>query len=211
MKDKLIVFDFDGVLADSFLDVYSINRLAAEHVSVVINEDDFRGMFKGKFHHNLQNFLNLKVEDWNKFLLYKYDIYNDYYKKIKLFPSVVDFVKYLSQIASLAIVSSAPEEAIRGLLEKNNLVDKFIFIFGMNKEGKVANLKKCLELTGNNERNSFFISDTTGDINEGNEAGLNTIAVTWGFHDKKTLRAAKPKFLVDDFSEIVDIIKDRDK
>jgi len=205
-KNKLIVFDFDGVLADSFSNLYTINKLSAEFVNRKISEEDYIKMFSGKFHHNLYNFLDLNEEELNKYLEYKYKIFNKYYIGANLFSFAPDLIKRLSLTASLAIVSSAPEEAIRRMLEKYGLVDNFFMILGMNKSGKILNLKKCITKAKGIDENSFFITDTVGDIIDGKEAGLKTIAVTWGFHSDNILEKINPNFIVNDYREIIKII-----
>lgn len=205
--NKLVIFDFDGVLADSFEHLYAMNKAAAEFSAKTMSREDYRQIFAGKFHPSLHRFMALEEEEFKRYAEHKSSIFNDYYDKAGLFDFAPDLIQGLSPSASLAIVSSAPEESIRSMLNKYDLADSFILILGTNKDGKIANLKKCLETASSDKQHSFFVSDTTGDINEGNEIGLNTIAVTWGFHDSGVLRASQPKFLVDNFSEIIDIVK----
>jgi phosphoglycolate phosphatase len=44
---------------------------------------------------------------------------------------------------------------------------------------------------------TFYIGDTTGDIVEAWAAGVRTVTVTWGWHSRERLVAARPDFLVD--------------
>ena len=76
----------------------------------------------------------------------------------------------------------------------------------MSKLGKVENLEKCVKLCNVKKENSYFITDTVGDIKEGLAAGLKTIAVTWGFHNKELLNGLKPSYLINNPKEINNII-----
>lgn len=207
--NKVVIFDFDGVLADSFRSVYTINKLSAEFVSKKITEEDYNKMFIGKFHCNLYNFLDLNEEELKIFSQHKNKIYSNHYEQADLFKFAPDLIKNLSKIAPLAIVSSAPEKEIRKMLFKYNLVDNFFMILGTNMEGKVKNIKKCVNSVNADDKHSFFISDTVGDINDGKEAGVKTIAVTWGFHSGDILRKAMPEFVVSDYREIIEIINEK--
>lgn len=201
---KLVIFDFDGVLSDSFTNVYALNESASNFVSKEMSENDFKAMFFGKFHQNLKNFLSLNEKDWNKFIEYKYKIYQNYYDKVDLFTFVPDLIKKISQKYLLAIVSAAPEENIRKLLNKYDIEKSFFLIMGMNKNGKADNLKKCIIDSGADLKNSFFVSDTVGDINEGKDVGLKTIAVSWGFHSFADLKKSCPDLIFNSPKELIE-------
>jgi phosphoglycolate phosphatase-like HAD superfamily hydrolase len=51
-------------------------------------------------------------------------------------------------------------------------------------------------------RNSIFITDTTGDIEEAREVGYKSIGITGGVHPKKILESSNPLFIVDSFVEL---------
>lgn len=49
----------------------------------------------------------------------------------------------------------------------------------------------------------YFVTDTAGDVIEGNRAEVKTIAVTWGFHDRERLEKAKPDIIVNTPEELL--------
>ena len=51
------------------------------------------------------------------------------------------------------------------------------------------------------------MTDTLGDIREGNIAGVQTIGVTWGVHDRETLEKGSPLAIVDTVFELRDTIE----
>jgi phosphoglycolate phosphatase-like HAD superfamily hydrolase len=51
-------------------------------------------------------------------------------------------------------------------------------------------------------RNSIFITDTTGDIEEAREVGYKSIGITGGVHPKKILESSKPLFIINNFVEL---------
>ena len=51
----------------------------------------------------------------------------------------------------------------------------------------------------------FYVGDTTGDIKEGTHAGVKTVGVTWGWHSKDKMTAAKPDYLFDDPQELLQL------
>ena len=55
-------------------------------------------------------------------------------------------------------------------------------------------------------KNYYYICDTQGDIIEGNQAKIKTIAVTWGWHSKKKLRKVKPDYFVDSPNDLTNFL-----
>jgi phosphoglycolate phosphatase len=58
-----------------------------------------------------------------------------------------------------------------------------------------------------NPADSFFIGDSDIDILTGRAAGMQTIAVTWGFRPRQELEALAPDLLAETPDEIVDYIR----
>ena len=55
---KVIVFDFDGVLADSFDYFYSLIRDGMKHVGFSFTKKQYRDLFIGNVHQGFRNFIN---------------------------------------------------------------------------------------------------------------------------------------------------------
>jgi len=198
MKKKLLIFDFDGVLADSFDQVYEINRVALlDTLDQTLTKKEYCNLFDGSFHKRLISFLNVSDKELADFMQKKYEIYEEYYSNVQLFDFADSLVTDLHNAGhKLAIVSSAQESSILSLLERYSLRDKFFFIAGMNKDGKIKNIKKCIDISNNNITNSYFITDTIGDVKEGTSVGVHTVAVTWGFQKVGLLEKQKPTYII---------------
>jgi phosphoglycolate phosphatase len=50
---------------------------------------------------------------------------------------------------------------------------------------------------GMDARHTAYICDTAGDIREAREAGVKTVAVTWGWHPRERLERARPDAIVE--------------
>ena len=57
----------------------------------------------------------------------------------------------------------------------------------------------------------LFVGDSIYDIRTGKNAGMKTLAVTWGYQPKEQLIAENPDFIVDSPAEIVECIKNGGK
>ncbi|HLB58081.1 MAG TPA: HAD hydrolase-like protein, partial [Gammaproteobacteria bacterium] len=54
---------------------------------------------------------------------------------------------------------------------------------------------------------TFYIGDETRDIQAAKKNHIYSIAVTWGFNNKKVLAAEKPDFLIDNPKELLAVLK----
>lgn len=210
--EKLIIFDFDGVLADSFDAWYKINAYAFKGaLGKTLTKKQNKGLYTDSLNrsfrkfsgseNNYQKFKKFKEAHKERFLKY-------YSSQVKLFPFVRFLVSRLGKRGiKLVIVSSATiPEIIGQTLKKTKLENKFIASLSSKGEDKIFQLRRILASLKIKPNNAFFISDTYNDIKWGNKVGIKTVAVLWGFHDKKTLEKAKPDFIIKNYKELYEII-----
>lgn len=195
----LIIFDFDGVLADSFNTFYSLIRDAMNHIGFKITQDQYRNFHIGNVHQEFRDFIN-NEKKYSIFLEFRTTNYDKYYydKKLraKLFPEAVKFVKKIAKKYILTIASSGKKENIKNLLKEEGINNLFSLILADSSYSKEGMIKEILDKFQTKPRESFFITDTVGDIKIAKKMGLATVAVTWGFHNKKNLILADPDFIV---------------
>lgn len=206
---KIIIFDFDGVLADSVDVLFEMNQKALEDIDRKISKDEYISCFEGHINQGLTSLLNLTEDEKNKMIDAKANIFPFYYNKqnINLFPFAKDLIIEASKLGELWIVSSALGELIKDLLDSQNLSNYFARIIGQNKQPKSIFFRESL--CDKKKGEVFFITDTTGDIKEMRKAMINSynIAVTWGFHDKNLLEKMAPDKVVKDPQEILGFIR----
>lgn len=198
---KLLLFDFDGVIADSFEPVAKVViAIALQYNLPVKKEDDVRDLFKVNFYESVKQ-LGLSDESINSFM-------ND-----KLWDSVIhttkavsDMEKLIPQLASqhtLVIVSSADNDWVLSLLNRYSLTEYFKAILGKGAGlSKVEKIKEAMKDYDFDKENTYYIGDTTGDIEEGRIVGVKTVGVTWGYHSAETMQHTKPDYLVHTVEEL---------
>ena len=199
---KLVIFDFDGVLADSFDAFYLLIRDGMKKIGLPLTTDQYRDLFLGNVHQGFKDLINNKQKFliFSKFRKKNYDIY--YYNersKVKLFPETSSFLKRISKKYVVTIVSSGHQKNVEDLLVLNKVRSLFDLVIANTATTKADAIKGILTKFKVKPKETIMITDTVGDIKVAKKVGLKTIAVTWGFHSAKLLRSTKPGFVANSF------------
>lgn len=198
MKGKdLLLFDFDGVLSDS-LDLYSeavARCLERIGTPIVKSREDYLALFEGNFYESMA----ARGVDLDAFYGAAREIMPGIdYDAMLPFDGLVPVLASLQQDHRLVVVSSNGSKTIRHMLERFGFAPYFEEILGSDfltsKQQKIAH---AMAKYGMPPEMTYYIGDTTGDVAEARAAGVRTVAVTWGWHSRERLAAARPDFLVD--------------
>jgi len=200
-----LIFDYDGVLIDS-LDIfmkYFLESCKIHGFEKVYDKKTFLDLFSGNMYENMFKMgLNKKeileiVEYVKNHLIKDQD-------NISLFENIDKILKNLSKENLLFVVTSNDSEVVKRFFESKNL-DLFKEIIGSDIEpSKIKKLTYIKEKYPNH--NYYFFGDTIGDIIEGKKAEVNSVAVLWGWHSKKTLEDAKPDYMLKRPNDIFKIL-----
>ena len=198
---KRVIFDFDGVLADTEEISFKIHK----DVNGSFTWEKFQELAEGNFHERMQKSV---TED-------SYVVPKDYYKLYEEGLSVVTLdeiirnaITKLSPKFKLAIVSATTGKYISKFLEKENILKCFDDILGHEVHtSKVVKINTLLKKNGIIPQDAVLITDTLGDILEANKCEVKTIGVTWGLHTKETLEKGNPSIIIDDPRQLLETIE----
>ena len=207
MKYKLIIFDFDGTLANTFPWMLRIAARVAEKYHYSLPDQSQIEIFRGYDARKLMRIY--KVSIWKLFRMAR-DV-NTWMSKdihqISLFGGVDRLLRCLrEQGIQLALVSSNTLENVRNVLGPD-LFDCFqYFECGVTVFGKSRKFKKILRKSGMRPAESICIGDEIRDVQAARKAQIPFGAVTWGYTRGDALRALEPHELftsVDEMAEKV--------
>lgn len=203
-----VISDFDGVFADSFAALYELNVAAMAAVGRDVSEEEFRRWFIRGIKKSKRELLTSDAEYQQ--MLAAFEKYNaDYYDQADLFSFASDFIGRLSKIAAVVIVSSTRDDLVRKFLDKQKLSVYFQAILGGADLSKKRMFEQAVSILRTLPSQIFFISDTVGDLQEGQEQGFKTIAVTWGFHRRELLQVAQPEFIAEDYLQLLAYLSEK--
>jgi phosphoglycolate phosphatase len=203
MSSKLIIFDFDGTLADTFpsfvrvfdqaADKYGFKRLDREHQGVLRGLDAREIMA----HHEvplwkvpaIARFMRARMAD---------DIAN-----IKLFAGIDRVLRDLhAQGVVLTIVTSNSPANVRAILGPELLALFSHVECGAALFGKPSKIRKVLAATGVAPEHAMLIGDEIRDAKAAADVGIDFAAVAWGFNDVDALIAQRPHQVFRDVADM---------
>jgi phosphoglycolate phosphatase len=202
---KLFLFDFDGVLVES-LDVYEKTvSLCLEKINKPLTRGraEFLELFEGNFYESLAK----RGVDLKEFFEASGDLLSHVnYKEMKPVAKMPAIIEELQQNNILLVISSNDSGTIRNALEHFGYSSDFQEILGsdfmLSKKDKILYAIKKYQIA---PIDIYYIGDTTGDIKEGREAGVKTVGVTWGWHDKGKMASSQPDYLFDKPEELLSL------
>ncbi len=205
---KIILFDFDGTIADTIPTIILILR----KISGEFGYDHLKDIPVEKFqdHKILESLKKLHIPILKlPFILKRV---NDEYKKIipfaKPIPKIKQLIIKLKKMGfSLGILSSNKKENIN-LFLTHNKIDLFDYIYAEKTIfGKAKALNRFMKKNNLKSEDIIYIGDEIRDIEAAQKNNIKVVAVSWGFNSKKALQKYKPDYIVDSPEELFQIIK----
>ena len=199
---KLIAFDFDGVICDSwkaYSDAYARIFLLYSKAYPVETREDWLDWYDANWENNFlkhgfnrEEVLEIQPVFWN---------YVDY-SKTRVFEGIEKLLWQLSERDDvvLGVVSSTIESKIRPVLYSERIDDLFKFVIGgevVQHSGKREKAAEALKRARAAPGESVIIGDTTVDIDAGRSCGMKTIGVSYGWTKLEEMKKENPDFLVE--------------
>lgn len=202
LAKRFVLFDFDGVIADSLHLGHDVARIVHDEPGMTLN--DYRSLFEGNVYHTLEK-TGRERRDEEYFAAYapRMD------EEVTLVEGMRESIDTLSGEYTLAIISSTTTSLIRTFLAKHVLTEYFADVMGADVHpSKVEKMRMVFERYDTSAKDCVYITDTLGDMREAKEHEMGTIAVAWGWHDRLTLEKGIPFRIVEKPAELPDTVED---
>jgi phosphoglycolate phosphatase len=205
----LILFDFDGVLADSLGDLLQFGQevcdeLGVKHVATTDDLDSLEIMSFATYGRQLQVPEHL-VDEFVRRCLAKFG------KKESppdIFEGLDEVIRELSASNVIAVVTGNSSENVRAFLVEHGLNKCVGAILGLDSPGskaeKISLAKNQLAARG---EAVFMIGDSASDIHAAQKASVKSIAVSWGHQGAEILIRAKPDYFIHTPQELLNIFE----
>ena len=179
-KKKLIIFDFDGVISDTWEHAYQMNVFDWPD----LKPEEHRNFFNGNIFEEIAK-MPPSVRPPEEKTKWLEEVY--FPKKLELptFEGIVEVIQKLSEQYEMSINTSAPADQTHKYLERHSLDKFFDKIYGKETSNdKVGKFKKIISDHGVTADETIQITDTVGDMKEAEKVGIKSIIVTYGYQDR---------------------------
>jgi phosphoglycolate phosphatase len=216
---RLLVFDLDGTLIDSRLDlIHSVNAMLL-HIGRPELDGDMIASYVGDGAPALVR-RALGDTDDEALLRAALEYFLGYYRLHKLDHTTVyaGIPEVLARLANssngvqrqMAVLSNKPANSSRAIVRALGLGDFFARIYGGNsfttKKPDPLGVRTILQETGVAAAEALIIGDSSIDVLTGRNAGLWTCGVTYGFAPQ-TLEEVPPDVLIESPRELGELLR----
>lgn len=209
MTQKVIIFDFDGTIADTVDALVNIaNRLAVEFNYIQITPEELA---------ILRNFTSREIIKYAGISIFKIPflvkkVKSELKNKIHELKPIDGIQEALIELKNqgqrLGIITSNSQDNVTEFLKINNLDNLFEFIYsGVTIFGKTTIINNALRQKQLKPQEVIYVGDETRDIEASKKANIKVVAVTWGFNSYEVLSKQNPDFLINHPSELLQVIK----
>jgi phosphoglycolate phosphatase len=206
---RLLLFDFDGTIADTFNDGFHIlNKLAGEFGFRPLREEDVEKA-RDMRTRELMKFLGIPMTKMSRIARRGSEELHARMPHVQPLPGVPELLRELHAAGfQLGIVTSNTEANVRMFLKKFDL-DFFAFIRSSSKLlGKAHEIRGVMKSSKVPAAEILFIGDETRDIEASQKAGIRIAAVTWGYNSRRSIAAMKPDYIFDSAGELAALLRE---
>lgn len=210
-----MIFDLDGTLIDSLLDIADAANKTLESMKYPIHPVDAYRQFVGDGLLTLaqriapEHTKEDKIAEIVKMFKVHYDRNWDLHTRP--YPGIMDMLQKVAESGiNTAVLSNKPDEFTRICAARFFPDIAFGQVFGNRKQvPKKPDPKAALELAAHFQtppESCLFVGDSRVDIMTGKAAGMTSMGVTWGFRERRELEEAGADIIVDSPADIVSFV-----
>ena len=206
-----LIFDLDGTLVDSLRGIAdTLNRTLDAHGLPGHSDANVRS-FVGKGLRNLVTRAAPQGADPalidSLLSLYRKDYDLTWKQGTTPYPGIPAMLDELRRDGfTMAVLSNKLHEftvtMVRGMFPNIHFAQILGQRDGMPHKPDPAGALQLAEAMDASAENCIVIGDSTMDIETAANAGMRSIAVSWGYHDRRRLEAANPNDIIDDPTEL---------
>ena len=212
---KLIILDFDGTLADTRGLIVKTMQQTLEALGLESRTDDQCAAMIGlPLKQAFTDLIPMTDEMGERCVETYRRIFNENNALyvIPTFPHVIETLHQLhEQGYTLTIASSRSNRSLMEFVNDMHLNEIIPYVLGAEDVTRAKPhpepVLKTLEDYGCKAEDALVVGDTWYDIEMGRQAGVRTCGVTYGNGTREELVDAGADFLIDDFGELVSILK----
>lgn len=212
---KLVIFDLDGTLLDTIADLAAAANHALQKAAFPVHDTETIRTFVGNGISKLleralpegartaENVERLRTD----FVPY-YDAHNA--EQSKPYPGVAALLLRLQERGMmLAVASNKYQAATEKLVAHYFPAIRFVMVMGQREGVPVKPdptiVFDIMEAAGVGKEDVLYVGDSGVDMQTAHNAGVDAVAVSWGFRPRTELEAFRPLAIIDRAEELADL------
>jgi len=205
----LIIFDFDGVLADTLDDMLNFAQavcaeLGIDRLPTPADLDALETMSFVEYGKQLGIPPHLASEFAARCL----QRFIEKPHPPKIFAGMAQVIEQLSARHTLAIVTGNTTRAVENFLSENNIRQFVSAVFAVDQPGsKVEKILKAKSQLATDNDAVYYVGDALSDIQAARQAEVQSVAVSWGHQSLGKLSNAQPDHIVHTPREIIELFE----
>jgi phosphoglycolate phosphatase len=200
---RLVIFDFDGTLADSAGWMVGAVRRLADEAGFHSPSDAEIARLRGCSPRDVIRALGVPAFRLPTLAMRLRELSHDAAGEIPLFPGAGELLEALSDAGvRIALVSSNSEETVRAVLGPTRAGRVEHFACGASLLDKAREFRAVLQRSGVAPCQVLAVGDEGRDIEAARRAGVRAGAVSWGYAPPEALERLAPDYLFAGFEEI---------
>lgn len=210
LMNPVIIFDFDGTLADTFHTIWKVSsRLSVEFRFKIPSWEESEEL-KNLNTWQLIQYSQIHLCKLPSFFRKLKDELNKEMERVGLFAGVREMILELKERGyQLGIITSNSSENVKIVMENYQLQESFSFVYSEKIVwGKHRVIKHWLKESQTESDHVIYVGDERRDILAARRANIKMIAVTWGFNTKEILMAENPDGLIDSPQQLMGMIQE---
>lgn len=205
----IILFDFDGVLADTLEDILEFAREACAQMGLERDPKpaDLDALETMSFF-DFGRQLTVPPDNITGFVDRCLHMFNQKPHPPKIFQGMEQVVAQAAKHNTLAIITGNSTPTVEAFLVKYGLRKQIKLVIGVErKASRPEKIKIALNELERPNENVYMVGDSLSDIRAARETGIKNIAVGWGHQSTSRLMTANPDYLVNSPQELSELLK----
>lgn len=182
MPTRLVIFDFDGTLADTFPVFREVFDTVIDRYALRRPDEADVPWLRAQPTAEILQWLGVPMWRLPSIMRFARVRMQSHASEIRLFPGIAPL---LTQIAAaemrIAVVSSNAERTVRMVLGSALMSNVSVMRCGVGLFGKASRLRGVMRSVGGVPASTVFVGDEERDIAAARSADVRSIAVTWGY------------------------------
>lgn len=205
----LVIFDYDGVLADTLDDLIRFGQEACNQLGVnhVVTKEDLSNLEVMSFA-TYGRACEVPEPLIDEFVKISLDLFAKKASPPAIFNGVSEVIQHFSSRHKIAIVTTNSSQNVHAFLTQHGLDSLVHAVYGVDTPGSKAHkIALARERFVRNGEAVFMIGDALSDVRAAKEAGVISIAVTWGHQSLETLLRGEPDYVTNNPHELIRMIE----